>query len=312
MFIADYGSLMILKVSVDQMPCCVIRGDVDHDGEPVNISDLIYLINYVFIGGPEPPCFEEADVNADCSETIDISDVIYLINYIFLDGPAPAPCGDCTPPLSKLFDADPTISVGCTYEDGFTTVSVTSPVDLRGLQLELQGDGNANPIKLVSDNLDMVSGQTGEIVKIGILDLDGGEFIPAGNHALIRLDGAYNVTSALGADMGSHTLRLSVSTSMASSNRPGTYALHQNYPNPFNPTTTISFSLRDPGHARLMVYNVLGQAVTTLVDEHIVAGEHEVTWHGNNDDGNSVSSGIYFYRLEIADYTETRKMMLLK
>jgi hypothetical protein len=88
---------------------------------------------------------------------------------------------------------------------------------------------------------------------------------------------------------------------------PTGFALEQNYPNPFNPTTEFHFSLESPMRVRLQVFNVAGQTVETLVDGHLEAGRHALTWDGSN-----VASGVYFYRLEAADETVTRKMTLLK
>lgn len=93
---------------------------------------------------------------------------------------------------------------------------------------------------------------------------------------------------------------------------PSTYALAQNYPNPFNPTTTISFSLPQPGHANLTVYNILGQVTTVLTDQWYPAGTHNVTWNGTDTDGRSVGSGVYLYRLQTDEANLTRKMLLLK
>lgn len=72
--------------------CCIgIRGNVDGDaGDKVNVSDLTYLVSYLFKGGPEPPCFEEGDVNGH--GTINVSDLTYLVSYLFKGGPAPPPC----------------------------------------------------------------------------------------------------------------------------------------------------------------------------------------------------------------------------
>ncbi len=88
---------------------------------------------------------------------------------------------------------------------------------------------------------------------------------------------------------------------------PVTYSLSQNYPNPFNPVTTISFSLPVAGFAKLDVYNIMGQRVATLVDRHLGAGEHTVTF-----DGRETASGVYFYRLSTSEFTDTQKMVLLK
>ncbi len=74
-------------------PCCVMRGDVNHDGAPnIDISDLVYMVDYMFTGGPPPPCMEEGDI--DASGGIDISDLVYLVDYAFNGGSLPPPCGE--------------------------------------------------------------------------------------------------------------------------------------------------------------------------------------------------------------------------
>jgi len=88
---------------------------------------------------------------------------------------------------------------------------------------------------------------------------------------------------------------------------PVTYSLAQNYHNPFNPTTEISFSLPSASRVKLEVFNVMGQKVATLVNEQLETGEHVIQWNGSN-----AASGVYFYRLQTGEFTETRKMMLLK
>jgi hypothetical protein len=93
---------------------------------------------------------------------------------------------------------------------------------------------------------------------------------------------------------------------------PEQFELFQNYPNPFNPTTRIEFSLPQPGRVRLDVYNIAGQVVQTLIDGQQDAGFHGVVWDGRDGDGHPVASGIYFYRIQTADLTATRKMALLK
>jgi hypothetical protein len=93
---------------------------------------------------------------------------------------------------------------------------------------------------------------------------------------------------------------------------PATYSLGQNYPNPFNPSTTIAYSLKNPGHVKISVYNVLGQNVRTLVNEFKDANAHTAVWNGLDDAGNIVSSGVYFYRIQTGDYSDIRKMVLMK
>lgn len=87
--------------------------------------------------------------------------------------------------------------------------------------------------------------------------------------------------------------------------------LTQNVPNPFNPTTMIRFDLPRAVHVKLCVYNVKGQLVSTIVDQHMTEGRKEIAWTAKDNRGRAVSSGIYFYRLVAGDYVQTRKMVLL-
>lgn len=85
------------------------------------------------------------------------------------------------------------------------------------------------------------------------------------------------------------------------------YSLFQNYPNPFNPTTTIRYSLPNSRLVSIDVYNLVGQRVETLVNEKKSAGSHKVVW-----DGKDSPSGIYFYRIQAGDFSQTKKMALMK
>ena len=93
---------------------------------------------------------------------------------------------------------------------------------------------------------------------------------------------------------------------------PTEFNLQQNYPNPFNPETVIKFSLSEDSRVTLRVYNILGQVVTTLVDEQKSAGEYAITWNGMNEQNQPVGSGVYFYRIKAGDYESVRRMTLLR
>ncbi len=88
--------------------------------------------------------------------------------------------------------------------------------------------------------------------------------------------------------------------------------LEQNQPNPFNPATTIRFTLPSRGAATLAIYDAEGRLVKTLMDEVVPAGVTTVEWDGRNDSGNTVTSGVYFYRLTSGKFGASRKMLLLK
>ncbi len=94
--------------------------------------------------------------------------------------------------------------------------------------------------------------------------------------------------------------------------KPALPRLHGNFPNPFNPTTTISYDLSSAGDVRLEIFNVLGQQVRELVNEHQGVGSYNVVWDSRDNSNQPVSSGIYFYRLTTGDYRESKKMLLLK
>ena len=91
---------------------------------------------------------------------------------------------------------------------------------------------------------------------------------------------------------------------------PKHFELHQNYPNPFNPSTNISFSLPSAGNVKLEIFNVIGQKIATLINEKLSAGEHVVQWDGRDRSGATVSSGVYFYRLEAGDERRSKKMLI--
>lgn len=99
---------------------------------------------------------------------------------------------------------------------------------------------------------------------------------------------------------------------------PYEFDLVQNYPNPFNQSTKIDFVLKESGMTTLMIYDLLGRKVKTLVEEELSSGYKSVFWDGKNNSGENVSSGVYFYRLKVAssagmgEFSETRKLLLLK
>ena len=89
-------------------------------------------------------------------------------------------------------------------------------------------------------------------------------------------------------------------------------SLCNNYPNPFNPSTTINFSIARSSHVNLSIYNVKGQLVRTLVNEHKAADEYRVTWNGKDNRGIPVSSGVYFYAIRTDSFNESKKLILLR
>lgn len=105
----------------------------------------------------------------------------------------------------------------------------------------------------------------------------------------------------------------STNTSLSAENQTTVkFSVHQNYPNPFNPQTTIEYDIPEDCHVTLKIYNMAGELVRTLVNEYQTAGHYSVIWHGDNDQGEEVASGVYFYQLQAGNRVATRKMVVLK
>jgi len=116
-------------------------------------------------------------------------------------------------------------------------------------------------------------------------------------------------------DNGSLTLGVNASAAVLSINGelfPDVFALHQNYPNPFNPVTTLRYDLPDNGYVTIIIYDMLGREVKTLINQTQDAGYRSIIWNATNDYGKPVSAGIYLYQIQTGEYISTKKMVLLK
>jgi len=93
---------------------------------------------------------------------------------------------------------------------------------------------------------------------------------------------------------------------------PKTFALHQNYPNPFNPVTTLRYDLPEQATVNIIIYDMLGRQVRTLLNQTQDAGYRSVIWNATNDYGKPVSAGVYLYKIQAGEFVQTKKMVLLK
>ena len=121
-------------------------------------------------------------------------------------------------------------------------------------------------------------------------------------------DGGYIITGQIGSDVW--LIKTAPDPSDIKQNIdiiPLDFFLHQNFPNPFNPVTTIRYQIPELNFVTLKVYDVLGNEITTLVNEKKQAGTYEITWHAEG-----LPSGVYFYQLRAGNFVETKKMILMK
>ena len=93
---------------------------------------------------------------------------------------------------------------------------------------------------------------------------------------------------------------------------PEVFALHQNYPNPFNPTTTLRYDLPVDAMVNITIYDIMGRSIKSLVNSNQTAGYRSIRWDGKNNLGEGVSAGMYIYMIQAGEFSQTKKMVLLK
>jgi len=125
--------------------------------------------------------------------------------------------------------------------------------------------------------------------------------------------GEWTYDPAIGETSDSFTV-LSTKANLSTQNQTtiSQFTLYQNYPNPFNPETTIEYDLTKDSQVTLKIYNLSGQLVKLLVNEHQSQGHYTITWYGDNERGEEVASGVYFYQLVAEGKVKTKKMVVLK
>lgn len=323
-----------------------LRGDANGD-RIINSADVAFLINYLFIAGPAPNPFQAGDANFDNS--INIADVVYLINYLFIGGPPPcsgkllSSSGNST----TIGKSVKTAKIGFSEVKGSKNsqfeLSILGEfnVDVSGLQLEISYDHKEVTLLEPSltartQGLQLYSHVKDGLQKIGIIDISGQNHILPGEGPLVTLRAKGSdlsslvIKEAILVDTDAHTIPVEIVKTMSATKDnsvPQEFCLVQNYPNPFNPSTIIQYTVSsrqkkaaDGGQrtvdgsipTTLKIYNIRGQLVRTLVDEPKTSGTYEVIWDGKDDQGQEVASGVYFYKLKAGDYTETKKMILMK
>ncbi|MCH7974588.1 MAG: T9SS type A sorting domain-containing protein, partial [Bacteroidetes bacterium] len=151
-----------------------------------------------------------------------------------------------------------------------------------------------------------IKGTGSQLSDIFTIDVNTGEGTIIGSVGLKALTGLAYAETGVTSVEGSNDKSI-----------PTEFILVQNYPNPFNPSTSIEFSVPVNSNVRLTIYNLLGQVITTLVNEELSAGNYSVIWNGTDTNGLQVSSGVYLYKMKASGnsgtpFSQTKKMILLK
>lgn len=278
-------------------------GDINLNGISYEIADALMFSNYFMegvaaFGDHVQGSIAASDVNKD-GLPLTIEDLAYMWRIIVGDA---LPFDRLTPsPNPATF----------TWDTQANAVSVSSIDSLGAVYLIVAGE--ITPA-LLADQMEMKFGWDTGWTRILIYSADAGIALISGD--FVSIPGALGIVSIEAATFDARAVTEIISdiTDVGDdlNNLPLQFALHANYPNPFNPTTTIRYDLPELADVRISVYNVVGQVVRTLVDRQDSPGQHEVIWDGRDDSGRPVSSGIYLYRMTAGDFTQSRKMLLLK
>jgi hypothetical protein len=291
------------------------RGDLNLNGIANEIGDAVLYSNF-FIYGPSVWDATWKDVQIFASDinndglTLTIADLVYLIRIITGDE-QPFPGDNQNPKVAPYANS---VNVVTDVRNGSLTVRTDASVDLGGALLVYRYSNlTVGEAQSTSEGMVMKSrANNGELRVVIYPDPAApGSKIASGLHDLVNIpvegDGTIELVESQFADANGAAL----SVQAAKVAPPKAYALHQNFPNPFNAGTVIPLSLKNGGEWSITVYNVAGQVVKTFAgnDE---AGTIQVRWDGRGDNGESVASGMYFYRANVGDFTATKKMVLLK
>ncbi|MDP3024373.1 MAG: T9SS type A sorting domain-containing protein [candidate division Zixibacteria bacterium] len=298
------------EVNIPEAPVAQV-GDINLNGIPYEVADAVLFLSY-FMEGTAVFTIDSAQqvANSDIDgngKVLTLSDFV-LMTRIMLHGATP---GDTTGYSDKI--AYFTTSL----RDSIFLFSFNSEAPIGAALFTFDcSDIQALPY-LYSTNMDLIYKINNNELRVLVFSL-GGANIPSGPVDLlaIPLENACTLTILEVVDDKGRVMKAIYGTTGISDQPahdvPKTFALLPNYPNPFNPETFIEYTLPADCQVTLAVYNILGQKVRTLINEYQLAGLKSVRWDGKDDSGNQVSAGVYFYSIKADNFTQTKKMILLK
>ena len=197
------------------------------------------------------------------------------------------------------------------------TVSIDKAEALKGFQFEMTYDHNV--LEFMEDNVTGLVGLNVYDTKDGVIrvasEFVGEKFLGDVTLGFKTKGIDKDITIEIVNGMVDNLEGVALSTNLGEVSLraiPAVYSLSPNYPNPFNPTTTIDYSIPKSGNVELVIFNLAGQKVRTLVNEHRTAAFYKVVWDGRNNNGESVGSGLYFYRIQSGSFSKIEKMTLVK
>ena len=271
-----------------------LRGDINVNGVAYEVADAVMYVNY-FINGLSQWSFPvdhveasiaASDVNAD-GVALSVADLVYLIRIIAGDAnPYPKP--------------NPGVQAEFTCRDG--SVTGICPIDLGAALLIFRVNGEAG-IPAARVDMDLKYARDDGELRVLIYDI-GRRSIPAGENRLVTIPGDVELIGVEAASYDGFSIETSIKRLSDD------FSL-SNCPNPFNPSTIIWFNLPAETDWTVDIINVAGQVILQYSD-HSPAGKVEVMWDGTDAVGKAAASGIYFYRVKAGQFSQTKKMVLIK
>jgi hypothetical protein len=295
------------------------RGDINLNALAYEIADGVLYSNY-FISGPSVFTINVAgqtaasDVNAD-GTPLTVADLVYLIRVI--TGDATPIVGDLLGGGPKVAAVVGTINVMSAQQGSNVRVSTSSDVEMgAGLFVFNYTGSDIVSVSAVGRASDMnvkweaANGELRVLVLPQMGKTFGRQQVSAGTGEILNITthGAnVELVSVEAASFMGGVLEADVSAKVL----PTQFALHQNYPNPFNPSTQMAIDFPAASDYKLTIYNVAGQVVKTFSGQ-AEAGTTTVKWDGRSDQGTQVATGVYFYAVEAGSFAKVNKMVLMK
>ena len=304
------------------------KGDVNYDDQ-IDIVDAVEAVAIVLgVHPPSLPPTNETIWAADCNydESVDIIDVLCIINIILYGK---------SMHVGKSVESVAVVQIfQCSARGGESKdiqISIATDVPVAGGQFNLSYDAHnlvfgIPEITERSSTMNVAADAKDGKLTVVIYSTCG-KSIPAGSGPIITFpfknknsepgdEDALRFEDVILASSDCQSIPVEIEPIVFKTvPLPTEFALGQNYPNPFNPVTSIQYSVvseQSPPFVTLKIFNILGQKVTTLVNEFEETGYYTVTWDGKDSFGKDAASGIYFYRLTAGDYTATKRMVLMK
>ncbi len=285
-------------------PGQVLLGDINLNGIAFETADFVLFVNHLI----NPTAFpftsvqtQATDINTD-GLTLTVADLVYLLNIIN---------GNILPPLKP--ETNPSsMEIMVAENNGSIEVSSEANIELAAVMMKINHAGLTLAQPQALCGLQTAYYDNGQTMTILMYDpscqgLAGGQnqlfsaAITAGYSGV----GSITVGEIQAADPQGRSVNGEV-------RMPQAYELIGNYPNPFNSSTKISFAIANKAYVDLDIFDVTGRIVRRLAQTEFPAGKHELIWNGQDDFGQNVASGIYFYRIKVDNFTEVNKTTLIK